>query len=418
MASYHFSAQVIQRSKGRSAVAAAAYRSGSNLYDERTGERHDYSRRRGVVWSDVLMPVGAAGILKDRQSLWNHAECLEKRGDAQVAREINLALPAELNPDQRRETLLNFVLEAFVARGMVADVAIHAPVAAKGDHPDNHHAHILLSMRRATRSGLHPVKTREWNSDKLLVQWRALWAKHQNEALERAGARVRVDHRTLAVQREDAVKRGDRVAAVMLARQPQVHVGPKAMRLARRGIAVRSVDRVSGPVRRRPGGERPGRRVVRYRVIDKGSRLAFRAAIVRRNGERVAREVQRWQARSMRLRSRQVRLGRAFEMAREDFRRLMGQRDRWQWLERKEAEHSLQWQVEVAVRKLEHARHRSRQLALLLAEVDRTLARLFVARSRPSIMARPLGNRPLRVRPGRSRARYPIASSSATPGSA
>src|SRR5690606_6003211 len=104
MASYHFSAQVIQRSKGRSAVAAAAYRSGSNLYDERRGESHDYSKRRGVAWSDVLVPDGAAEFLKDRRALWNEVERMELRSDAQVAREINLALPRELGTDQRRET--------------------------------------------------------------------------------------------------------------------------------------------------------------------------------------------------------------------------------------------------------------------------------------------------------------------------
>lgn len=230
MASYHFSVQIIQRSHGRSALAAAAYRAGERIADQRTGQVHDYSRRHGVVHSEILLPDGASRFLGNREVLWNLVERLEGRKDAQLAREINLALPHELDADQRRKLLLNFVREAFVGRGMVADVAIHAPVPEKGDHPHNHHAHILLTLRQATAAGLRSVKTREWNSDKLLAEWRAVWAEHQNLALERAGILERVDHRTLEAQREGALQRGDRLLAASLRRKPEIHVGQNERR--------------------------------------------------------------------------------------------------------------------------------------------------------------------------------------------
>ena len=134
MASFHFSAQVIGRGKGRSAVAAAAYRAGVRLRDDAAGIAHDYRRRRGVVHSEIIVPDGAAA--------W--------RKDAQLAREINVALPHELSVEERRSLLQGFVREQFVARGMVADLAIHEPV--DGD-ARNHHAHILLTLRQATPDG-------------------------------------------------------------------------------------------------------------------------------------------------------------------------------------------------------------------------------------------------------------------------
>lgn len=241
MASYHFSVQIIKRSKGQSVIAAAAYRAGERIRDDRTNQLHDYSRRRGVVHSEILLPPGAAGFLSEREALWNHVERMEGRKDSQLAREINLALPHELDAIQRREMLLNFVGEAFVTRGMVADVAIHAPVLEKGDHEHNHHAHILLTLREATATGLRPVKTREWNSDQQLLKWRTLWADHQNRALVRAGVDARVDHRSLADQKNAAVERGDRRAAATLDRKPEVHVGPKGRHVSGHMPKVKSL---------------------------------------------------------------------------------------------------------------------------------------------------------------------------------
>jgi ATP-dependent exoDNAse (exonuclease V) alpha subunit len=223
----------------------AAYRAGERLQDIRSGKECDFSRRRGVAHSEILLPEGAAPFLADREKLWNYVERMEARQDAQLAREINFALPHELDAVQRRELVLGFVREAFVSRGMVADVAIHEPVPEKGDDPRNHHAHVMLTMRQATRTGLRPVKTREWNSDALLREWRGQWAGHQNRALERAGHGARVDHRTLERQREDAIARKDRVAAAALDREPEIHIGPQAAKASRKKRRV-SRDREAG----------------------------------------------------------------------------------------------------------------------------------------------------------------------------
>lgn len=419
MASYHLSAQLIRRSAGQSAIAAAAYRSGARLSDERDGRVYDFSRRRGVVYSEILVPDGAASFLKDRQALWNHVQSLERREDAQLAREINLALPHELDAVRRREVLLKFVEEAFVDRGMVADVAIHAPVPEKGDDPRNHHAHIMLTLRRATKDGLHRVKTREWNSPELLKQWRALWGLHANGALERAGIKERIDHRTLVVQRHEALRRRNWASAALLDREAQMHIGPKARKIAERGRTPPSAYRERGPARRGAGEARPLRRVLRYPSIDKGSRVAHGATLARRRSLSVFESLRRWQARSARLRLRQKRLSRMEQVLQVDLHRLHEGID-CQWLERKERPHSLRGQVEDAARRLTHVKQRRGQLDVLLAEVDRTLARLLLsqsaARRTPLLLQsnNPRGHK----RAGRMRARCPIAPSTFFPRSA
>ncbi|MGX5805309.1 MobQ family relaxase [Bradyrhizobium sp. Arg314] len=309
MSSYHFSVQVISRSNGRSAIAAAAYRSGQRLIDEGRGAVADYSRRRGVVYAEILAPDGSAPWLKDRQSLWNGVERMEKRADAQLAREINLALPHEIPESARLELVRRFVREQFVALGMVADVAIHRPVPEKGDDPRNHHAHIMLTMRQATGSGLRQVKTRHWNSDSLLRHWREQWARYQNAMLRvRAPAPVReVDHRTLPQQREAARRRGDRAAVLALHRLPELHVGPRAMNAARRGYVPASRDREArGWPGRRAGASAPRHRqsrVVRYSRIDTGTRFEANLKRLRHNLDRTDRVLVRYQARAARLRS-------------------------------------------------------------------------------------------------------------------
>eukprot|EP01037_Dinobryon_pediforme_P017090 gene17090-17280_t len=207
---------------------AAAYRAAGRFKDERTGQVHDFSRRRGVVHSEILAPEDAPEWALDRVQLWNRVEASEKRKDAQVAREINLALPHELNGEERLALLRGYVRDQFVSRGMVADIAIHEPVGA---------------------GGLFRTKTREWNADEQLTAWRASWAETQNRALALGGHSVQVDHRSLAAQREAAAKRGDRDQAAALDRQPEIHVGPKARAAARREFPLQSRERVvGGPV--------------------------------------------------------------------------------------------------------------------------------------------------------------------------
>lgn len=269
VASYHLSAQPVKRSEGRSVVAMAAYRAGCLLQDRRRGVVIDFRRRRGVAHAEILSPPGSAGWLTDREQLWNYVERIERRVDAQLAREINMALPHELTDAERLDLVRGFVKEQFVAKGMVADIALHRPVPEKGDDPRNFHAHVLLTLRQAQADGLRAVKTREWNSDSMLLAWRAAWAEHQNRALQRSGHKDRVDHRSFAARKVEAERTGEWVEARRLDRVPEVHVGPMT-RKASRWVEPESRDKFVGPNRK----ARSGRRALRYTTIDRGSRAA------------------------------------------------------------------------------------------------------------------------------------------------
>lgn len=220
MAQYRFSAQVIKRSDGRSAVAAAAYRAGERLIDERLEMPFDYSKRGGVEHSEIMLPEGAPERFADRAELWNAVEFAEKRSDAQVSREVQLSLPHELTFEQRQELVREFVQEAFVSKGMVADIALHTP-DAEGDQR-NYHAHIMLTTRHIEGVGFG-AKAREWNSREQLQEWREQWAEVQNRHLERALGpdAPKVSHRSLEDQG--------------LEREATVHLGPTASAIERKG---------------------------------------------------------------------------------------------------------------------------------------------------------------------------------------
>jgi len=198
MAIYHLHAKMVSRAEGRSAVGAAAYRSGSCLTDERTGYTYDYTDKPGVEHTEIIAPEGAAAWVYDRTTLWNTVEHAERRKDAQVAREIEIALPVELTKDQQVELMRDFVRRTFVSKGMVADFAIHR------DNPENPHAHLMLTTRSLTETGFG-LKRRDWNAKTELVAWRAQWAELANEHLARAGLDIRIDHRTLEAQGIDLV---------------------------------------------------------------------------------------------------------------------------------------------------------------------------------------------------------------------
>ena len=193
MAIYHFRVEVLSRSNGDSAVAAAAYRAGQALFDERYGVVQDYSRKGGVLHAEILAPAGAPAWVFDRETLWNRVEAGEKREDAQLARQLIVALPVELSPAEGIELVRDFVQREFVAEGMVADFAVHR------DDPNNPHAHVLLSMRALGPAGFGG-KVRAWNAKSALLGWRAAWAERSNAHLARAGHAVRIDHRTLEAQ--------------------------------------------------------------------------------------------------------------------------------------------------------------------------------------------------------------------------
>ena len=193
MAIYHLSAQVISRSTGRSSVAAAAYRCGVRMTDARTGRTHDYTQKPVDGW-EVLAPAALPPALRENPAaLWNSVEACERRSDAQLCREINLALPRVLSDAQRREAVRDWAHEQCVGRGMVAMVAYHDA------HGENPHAHIMLTLRRWDGQDWGK-KAREWNDRAVLVEMRQGWERSANRALERAGSAERVDCRTLEAQ--------------------------------------------------------------------------------------------------------------------------------------------------------------------------------------------------------------------------
>ena len=193
MAIYHLTAKVISRARGQSMTAAAAYRSGSTLRDERYGLTHNYRRRHDVVHSEIMSPADAPSWVGDREILWNRVEAGERRKDSQLARAIDISLPVELSDSQSIELLRDYIRQEFVSKGMIADFCI------RRNTPDNPYAHILLTLRQATPSGFGP-KMRQWNRKSDLLEWRAAWAERANQHLARAGHAVRIDHRTLEAQ--------------------------------------------------------------------------------------------------------------------------------------------------------------------------------------------------------------------------
>ena len=243
MASYHLSVKTIKRSVGRSATAAAAYRSASLILCDREGRVHDYSRKAGVEHAVILAPNDAPDWARDRAALWNAAEARETRSNSVTAREWELALPAELDVEERRVLVLGFARELVNRYGVAADVAIHAP-HRDGDQR-NHHAHVLTTTRVLTAEGLTD-KTRVLDAKATggpeIKAMRARWAELQNHALERQGHEVRVDHRSLAVQREAALEQGDALKAEELDRDPEVKLGPAANAIERREMTMAELE--------------------------------------------------------------------------------------------------------------------------------------------------------------------------------
>lgn len=221
MAIYHLSVKAISRSAGRSATAAAAYRAGVEITDTRTGEVHDYTRKRGIVSADLVLPAGAPEWAADRSALWNAAEHAERRKDACVAREYEVALPSELPAAARRQLALDFAQEMADREGCAVDVAIHEP--SKGGDNRNHHAHIMRTTRKVEAEGLgSKLDTEKAGRNRAadLEAVRARWAELTNERLRQHGIEATVDHRSLKAQGID--------------REPTQHLGPTATAIERR----------------------------------------------------------------------------------------------------------------------------------------------------------------------------------------
>lgn len=222
MAIYHLSVKPVQRSKGRSSVAAAAYRSGSELHDERTGLTHDYTRKSGVLHTEL---IGWAG---SRESLWSAAELAERRRDATTSREYEIALPDELSRDAQFALAAEFGQWLNERHGVAVDVCVHQ---GHGDER-NVHAHIMTSTRASDGHNLGEKVAREWSDKRRkerglagrkadLEEARARWAELANEALKKTGSCESIDHRSYAARGIDAI--------------PQPKFGAAALALERRG---------------------------------------------------------------------------------------------------------------------------------------------------------------------------------------
>ena len=270
MAIYHLAAKAVSRSAGRSATAAAAYRAAECIEDERTGQQHDYTRKRGVECTEIVVPDGQPG--PDRPTLWNLAEMAERRKDACVAREIEIALPSEITAERRHALAVGFALTLATERGCAVDVCIHAP--SKDGDERNHHAHLLMSTRTVRRLesgaivlGAKCEQERAGRDRKAdLAAIRERWAVMCNAALQYAGQEARVDHRSLEAQGID--------------REPTRHMGPTAIALERRGEKSRkrqdweaeAAERLSAA--REVGEQERGAAALDRAILDTSSDLA------------------------------------------------------------------------------------------------------------------------------------------------
>ena len=245
IAIYHCNISIVSRGKGKSAVAAAAYRSGEKLTNEWDGMTHDYTRKRGVVHTEILLPPHAPPSFSDRSTLWNSVELYEKAGNAQLAREIDAALPIELSREEQIRLVREYCSSQFVSRGMCVDFAIHDTDSG------NPHCHIMLTMRPLDERGAWAAKSRKeydldengerirlpngrykthkvdltgWNDKGNALLWRKAWADISNRFLERSGSPQRIDHRSNAERGIDEI--------------PTVHMGVAACQMEKKGITT------------------------------------------------------------------------------------------------------------------------------------------------------------------------------------
>lgn len=244
MAIYHLSAKPISRAQGRSATGAAAYRAGVEITDERTGLVHDYTRKGGVLHSELILPGGGTA---DRAEFWNGIEAHHKRGDAVLVREVEISLPTELTAEQRQALAVGYARELADRYGVAADVALHAPRTVTDReleknpdqyhetdpetgrrHNGNWHAHIMLSACHVQPDGtlgkkaveLDPIHCQRAKIENMADRERARWGELANAALERHGHEARIDHRSHAERGIEA--------------EPSQHLGPQAHGYERR----------------------------------------------------------------------------------------------------------------------------------------------------------------------------------------
>lgn len=204
MAIYHFSVKTISRADGRSAIAAAAYRSAEKLVCDKYGKEQDYTKKLGVEFKKIYAPGNTKSELLDRQQLWNEVEKVERRKDALLAREFEIAFPSELNANERQKMLDELCQSIVKKHGAIVDAAIHAPHKNSGSDERNYHAHIMFTTRAINENGEFEVKKfRDFSRDngtETVSAWREAFAVLTNRHLEAAGHEARIDHRSYAEQ--------------------------------------------------------------------------------------------------------------------------------------------------------------------------------------------------------------------------
>lgn len=230
MAIYHFSIKNIGRSNGRSAVAAAAYRSGEKLLDSVYGKEQDYTKKTGIEYKNIYAPSHVNEHLLDRQTLWNEVEKseLKKNGElkttARLAKEFEIAFPHEVDADTRKRMLDELAQTLVKNHNVIVDAVIHAPHTKSGSDERNYHAHIMFTTRSINELGELGKKTREFNDNgkNLTLAYRELWANIVNRELEQIGIQERVSHLSYSDLKYDL--------------EPTIHEGSKVTQLRRQGI--------------------------------------------------------------------------------------------------------------------------------------------------------------------------------------
>ena len=248
MAIFHFTVTQTKRSKGQSAIASAAYRSGERLYSEYYGEYSDYTRKGGVICSDILLPSHAPKEYADRQTLWNAVEKAERGKTAQLAYSFEISLQNEFSLEENIALARKFLLEQFVSRGMTVDVSFHEKEHEDGGTP-NPHFHFLCPIRPIEQDGtwglkqrrvyaldedgnrirdqngefvFNAVPTTDWGSPETLEHWRQTWAEMCNAKFAEKGLDVRIDHRSYERQGVDLL--------------PTIHEGATVRAMEKKGI--------------------------------------------------------------------------------------------------------------------------------------------------------------------------------------
>ena len=225
MAIYHLHVKVIGRKSGASAVASAAYRSASRLRDDRLERSHAFSAKRDVVHSEIMLPENAPETWSDRERLWNDVEAFEVRKDAQLAHEVEFAIPRELTEAQGIDLARDFAQSEFVGRGMIVDLNVHWDIGEDG--MPKPHAHVMLTMRAVDENGFGQ-KVRDWNRTEMVERWRERWAELANARLAELDIDARIDHRSLEAQG--------------IALEPQSQIGAPAQRIETRGVEGEGIE--------------------------------------------------------------------------------------------------------------------------------------------------------------------------------